>query len=226
LVDVFRLAAEHYPSGIIPLGDREIERQIGWTGEHGALVTALIEGGQLERYRGGSGGYRYRVHAWIEHNAYAAAGPERSQKARLAARFRHASSKPRAMRQAQEAHAPSNAPVPDPDPTPDPVPDPQLHPPTPQGGSTSPAIAGNRNGEQQPRARRRQQADFEPVGETAAQRVARRGEPASTILAKLAGQQAGIRGEPQEANHFPEGSREREFWDLGWQQAQPAVVES
>jgi len=84
----------------------------------------------------------------------------------------------------------------------------------------------NGNSEPPPRARRRPRADFEPLSQAVHDRVAKRGEPASTILAKLAGQQAGIRGEPQEANHFPEGSREREFWDLGWQQAQPAVVES
>lgn len=124
LLDLWRFAAEFYPSGHFPGGmtGEDIESEVGWSGTPNALITALEGNGFLERSGGGAGGSHLRIHDWRQHNGWAAAAPERSEKARLAATSRHARSTSQAdAGSIVRAHAPSPSPVPSPSPLPPPT---------------------------------------------------------------------------------------------------------
>ena len=80
LVRLFLWVADNrYDGGLGGLTTEDIEIAIGWEGELGTFVRALVEVGFLE---GGEGAYC--VHDWAEHNPWAANRPKRQAASRAA----------------------------------------------------------------------------------------------------------------------------------------------
>lgn len=120
LVCLFLWAGEERWTGDLSgLSDADIEEEADWDGKPGALVAALLEVGYLD------GAERQRnIHAWSEHNPYAASKGARIERGKKGAKARwnkdsdcseHAPS----MRQAQTSNAHGQCPpAPAPAPTP------------------------------------------------------------------------------------------------------------
>lgn len=128
--------AMNKPSGILSgMDDDDIAIAVDWDSEKGDLVEVLVKVRYLD-FKDGV----YSIHDWDQHNPYAAAAPERSEKARNAANARHhgggtkkqglteknhakssgeqCSGDDGAMRVAQSSNAPSPSPSPSPSPEP------------------------------------------------------------------------------------------------------------
>lgn len=118
---LFRLwafTARYHPRGDLNnMTDEDIEIASKWNGKPGVFFAALIKYRMLDEMLGA-----YSVHDWQEHNAYAFHAPERSEKARNAARVRWESDEDTHGNASSNAH--SNAPSPNPSPKPNPNPKP------------------------------------------------------------------------------------------------------
>jgi hypothetical protein len=85
LIDLLLSVAQSKPDGCLRgWSDEDIAIAAKWDGEPEEFVSTLAELHFLDRYEGGS----YCVHDWTQHNGYAAGAPERSERARAAARAR------------------------------------------------------------------------------------------------------------------------------------------
>lgn len=145
LLRLFAYVAIYRPKG--QLDPPEVERGASWRGEPGALLDALERCRFLDRRKGGSVGYRFALHGWIERNGYASFAERRSESARQAANIRWQRSHAAAMRSQCE----SNAPSPSPSPSPVPALQQQLGviavlPTTARTPTTTPAAATKRRG--------------------------------------------------------------------------------
>lgn len=77
------VSANRSDGDLVGMSDEDIELAVDWTGDEGALVSALVEVGFLDGSAGG-----YSVHDWAEHNPWAAGSSGRSEHSRKAARAR------------------------------------------------------------------------------------------------------------------------------------------
>lgn len=137
LVSLWCFTAENKPSGVLKNMDVEdIASAANWTGDAELFVDSLLRCGFLEKDDGG----QLCVHDWIEHNAYAAYAPFRSEIARQNVMKRWQKRKSADVcKPASEANliqsvlpvvsfcntpSPNPIPTPSPNPTPSPIPNP------------------------------------------------------------------------------------------------------
>lgn len=122
---LFRLwafTAKYHPRGDFgTMTDEDIEIAAKWNGDPGVFFSALIKFRLLDETLGS-----YSIHDWEEHNAFAFHAPERSEKAKNAARARWQSDEDATSNATSNAqgNARSNAPSPNPYPKPNPNPKP------------------------------------------------------------------------------------------------------
>jgi hypothetical protein len=85
LIDLLLSVAQSKPDGCLRgWTDEDIAIAAKWDGEPEDFVSTLAELHFLDRHDDGS----YCIHDWTQHNGYAAGAPERSERARVAARAR------------------------------------------------------------------------------------------------------------------------------------------
>jgi len=127
LLDLWITAAMCHPDGRLSrMDETDIAIEAGWPGKPLDFVQALLACGFLDHCDCEG----YSLHDWAEHQPYVMGAPERTERARHAARMRHAKRKPAdSMPEACSEHAASmpnlhlsNAPSPAPAPSPDPAP--------------------------------------------------------------------------------------------------------
>lgn len=108
LFKLWAFTARYHPRGDLSnMTDEDIEIAAKWNGKPGVFFSALIKYRMLDEMLGA-----YSVHDWEEHNAYAFHAPERSQKARNAAKVRWGCNEDACSNATGNAH--SNAPSPNP----------------------------------------------------------------------------------------------------------------
>jgi hypothetical protein len=79
LVQLILFAASQRPDGDLGgLTNEDLEISSGWKGDIGHFVQTLVD----LRWLDGPGERRYRIHDWAIHNPYAAAAPQRSERAK------------------------------------------------------------------------------------------------------------------------------------------------
>lgn len=79
LVQLFLFTASQRPDGdLAGLTNEDLEISSGWRGDAGKFVSTLVDLRWLDGDREGE----YRMHDWAIHNPYAAAAPQRSERAK------------------------------------------------------------------------------------------------------------------------------------------------
>jgi hypothetical protein len=127
-IDLLIYTSMHRPTGnLTDMDEADIEIAAQWDGEKGEFVQTLLKLNFLEKKE-----KYYALHDWKEHNAYAAKAPERSERARKAAKEKHKQAAERrdeqcdeqevAVQDAGSSSAPSPSPSPSPNPSPLPYP--------------------------------------------------------------------------------------------------------
>jgi len=129
LMRLWGFTARYHPRGDLnDMTPDDIEISAKWEGPAGEFFNAILNLKLLDECLG-----QYSVHDWEEHNSYAYHAPERTAKAKNAARIRWASQEDASSNAA--GNADGNAPSPNPNPVPDPSPPPN---PSPKKTRTKP----------------------------------------------------------------------------------------
>lgn len=82
LIRFWTFVSTNKPDGdLAGMDDIDIEIAVDWQGDHGRFVAEMIKRRFIDERDG-----RYVVHDWLDHNEFASHAPERSEKARKAAR--------------------------------------------------------------------------------------------------------------------------------------------
>lgn len=129
-LEFWAYVAENKPTGELgAMSPMDIADAADYDGDADELVACWLEVGWLDRDEQNN----LHVHDWSDHNGYAAAAPERSQKARDAALVKHGkkparrrspATRTKAHAGSSDAHESSTAPSPSPSPSPTPSPNP------------------------------------------------------------------------------------------------------
>lgn len=133
LLDLWLSTAQNHPTGILSdMDEIDIALDAGYDGDPMVFVRALLDCKLIDKADDG-----YRLHDWEEHQPWVVHAPERSAKAKHAAKMRWGNKEDAtSILPASNGHPSGNAPSPIPYPSP--IPSPTNTPPNPPKGNSVP----------------------------------------------------------------------------------------